>query len=279
MSSKTFNFTLQIENFSLCLRRGAYTSPSFQENFGDRWYLTITSNEDVIAIFLNRIKTNDNQIIDNEMADVKLFVVDCFGCTKLCEEKSIQSTPECILSVEKKYLYGFCGLNRLRLVPNDTLTLKCEINTFDESIDTFRKRTDFENSSTKPESFLDVGFVQWTLRFFFLWALLLPTATILISVLYYIALFFVFPYAKRVIVPFVVSVFDIVGYVIFGCAVLISFLVLSMVTDIFSQKRRPEVFMQFETTKQSAQSINTGVVTLEGRANGKERVVRCITGR
>lgn len=70
-----------------------------------------------------------------QSVDVLLTIVDASHVYSLCASKEIYFTPyinkETVFHVEKNYLYrGYCGLNRLRFVPSDILTVKCEITVY-----------------------------------------------------------------------------------------------------------------------------------------------------
>lgn len=150
--TKNFDFTQQIEKFSWRLRRGAYESPKYYcESTGCNWTLVIEQKRgsffriptDYIEMSLKR----EDCEIENQYISVRLIVKDAFNAYPCCASKEIDFTPSCnkdiVLRMEKIFLFGgYFGLNKWRFVPNDVLSVKCEI-TIHENVE--------ENSANENE--------------------------------------------------------------------------------------------------------------------------------
>lgn len=135
--TKNFSFTQQIEKFSWRLRRGVYESPKYYcESTDCNWTLVIEQKRgsvfkiptDFIEISLKREDyKNENQYIS-----VRLTILDSYNAYPCSASKEIDFTPSCnkdiVLRMDNFFLFGgYFGLNKWRLVPNDVLTVKCEI--------------------------------------------------------------------------------------------------------------------------------------------------------
>lgn len=138
--TKNFAFTQQIEKFSWRVLRGAYESPKYYcEPTRCNWSLVIEPRResffliptDYIEISLKR-EDGENE---NQSVSVRLTIVDSFHTYPFYASKEIDFTPSCnkdiVLRVEKNNLFGdYFGLNKWRFVPNDILTVKCEITVY-----------------------------------------------------------------------------------------------------------------------------------------------------
>ena len=143
---KKFTFAQQIEKFSWQLHGDAYTSPKYYCESNDcSWILIIepvrepyfTSLDlppysDYIRINLRRSDFKK----EYQLADVHLVIVDSFNICPFYASKKISFTPsfneDVVLRVRRKDLFhGYWGLNELRFIPSDVLTVKCEIVTYE----------------------------------------------------------------------------------------------------------------------------------------------------
>lgn len=151
VSSKKFTFSQQIEKFPLHLRRSTYVSPMNNSKGTDcDWAVVIDavresqyssdsskynkpgSYRDCIVMSLRR----NNYKKEYQSIDVRLTVIDSFGIRPLYASKEIHFTPslneEIVLCVTKSELFdGYCGLNKVRFMPDDILTVKCEITAYE----------------------------------------------------------------------------------------------------------------------------------------------------
>lgn len=151
-----FAFLQKIEKFSSHLRSGAYVSPmEYSEETDCNWNLVIElvrESEyqdspqycDYIEISLRRnLYSKKYQLID-----VRLTIVDYFDMGSYYASKEIRFTPsfnqDVVLRVKEDELYhGYCRLNKFRFVPNDILTVECEITAYDTVEDSEESEADY----------------------------------------------------------------------------------------------------------------------------------------
>lgn len=156
-----FAFSQEIENFSSHLRSGAYVSPmEYSEETDCNWSLVIElvreseyQNSpqycDYIEISLRRNLYNKKY----QLIDVRLTIVDNFDMGSYYASKEICFTPsfnqDVVLRVTEDELYhGYCRLNKFRFVPNDILTVECEITAYDTEEDSEESETELEGTET-----------------------------------------------------------------------------------------------------------------------------------
>lgn len=133
--TKKFEFMQQIEQFPWWLRYGIYVSPKYYCEAADcNWILVIICNwqhslqtDGNIAMGLRREEYNNKY----QSIDVRLTIMDSFKIWPIHASKEIHFTPlfnqDVVLRMTKSDLFGNFGLNRLRFMPNDILSVKCEI--------------------------------------------------------------------------------------------------------------------------------------------------------
>lgn len=133
--TKKFVFTQQIEQFPWLLRHGIYISPKYYCEAADcNLSLVIicdlrssTQNKGKILMGLRREEYNNKY----QSIDVRLIVKDSFKLWPIHASKEIHFKPsfneDVVLRVSKSDLFGYFGLNKLRFMPNDILSVKCEI--------------------------------------------------------------------------------------------------------------------------------------------------------
>lgn len=133
--TKKFAFMQQIDQFPWWIRRGIYISPKYYCEADDcNWTLVITRNlgysthnNGYIAMSLRREEYNNKYL----STDVSLIVVDSFKICSIYAFKEIYFTPyfheDVVLRMTRSDLFGYFGLNKLRFMLNDILSVKCEI--------------------------------------------------------------------------------------------------------------------------------------------------------
>lgn len=158
--SQKISFSHRIQNFSAHLRRGVYISPKYYSKLTDCcWILVLelaresyfTSSNwppffDYIRISLNRADYKK----EYQSVNVHLSIVDLFNIYPFEASKEIHFTPSlnkvCVLREDIHNLVsGYFGLNTLRYMPNNVLTVNCEI-TVSEKVE--RKLTNAAESES-----------------------------------------------------------------------------------------------------------------------------------
>lgn len=161
VSTKNFAFTQQIEKFSWRLLHGAYESPKYYcESTRCNWTLLIEQKResfflipvDYIEISLKR----EDGEKENQFVSVRLTIVDSFHTYPFYASKEIDFTPSCnkdiVLRVDKSSLYGdYFGLNKWRFVPNDILTVKCEITAYENVEENYTSEAEIDNKIKHSE--------------------------------------------------------------------------------------------------------------------------------
>ena len=140
--TKKFSFCQQIENFPFWLRRGTYESPKHGCKAADcTWILIIESvrnmsllptNPGDIQISLKREDYKNN----HQSVEVRLTVLNSFKVCSMHACKEIHFTPylnqDVVLRMKKNDLFGgYFSLNKIRFMPNDILTVRCEITIYE----------------------------------------------------------------------------------------------------------------------------------------------------
>lgn len=155
-----FAFSHEIEKFSLQIRSGAYLSPmEYSEETDCNWTLVIElvrESEyqdsaqycDYIEISLRR----NDYTKKFQLIDVRLTIVDYFNMGSYYASKEIRFTPsvnqDIVLRVKEDELYhGYCRLNKFRYLPNDILTVECEITAYDTVEDSDESETELEGEA------------------------------------------------------------------------------------------------------------------------------------
>lgn len=172
LMSKVFSFSQQIEKFSWHLRRNIYVSPlNYCEETDCNWTLVIqgireperfhnNSYCDYIEMSLSRSDYKK----EYQSIDVRLTVMDSFEISPLCASKEINftlsSNEEIVLRVKKSELFhDHCGLNKVRFLPNDTLTVKCEITAYETIEESYASEDELEDT----RKYLKKEFFEWML--------------------------------------------------------------------------------------------------------------------
>lgn len=154
--TKNFTFTQGIEEFSWRLRRGVYESPKYYcESTRCNWTLLIEEKResffwiptDYIEMSLKR-EDHENE---NQSVKVRLTVVDSFNAYPFYASKEIDLSPSCneaiVLRMEKTDLFdSYFGLNKRRFVPNDILTVKCEITSYENVEENYESEVELQNT-------------------------------------------------------------------------------------------------------------------------------------
>lgn len=160
MVIEEFAFSQKIQNFSSQIRCGAYVSPmEYSEETDCNWTLVVElvrESEypdsaqycDYIEISLRR---NDYKK-KYQLIDVCLTIVDYFNIASYYASKEICFTPtfnkDIVLRVEENELFhGYCRLNKFRFVPNDILTVECEITAYDTVEENYENETELEGEA------------------------------------------------------------------------------------------------------------------------------------
>lgn len=181
-----FAFSHEIEKFSSQLRCGAYVSPmKYSEETDCNWTLVIElvreseyQNSPQYCDYIEiSLKRNDYKK-KYQLIDVRLTIVDCFNMGTYYASKEIRFTPsfnqDIVLRVEEDELYhGYCRLNKFRFVPNDILTVECEITAYDATEDSEESATELEGAAKyfKKENFE---------RFLILLCIVMPVALLIL---------------------------------------------------------------------------------------------------
>lgn len=153
--TKKFVFTQQIEQFPWCIRLGMYTSPKYYCEAADCNLILViicdlrksTQNNASIATGIRREEYNTKY----QSIDVRLIIKDSFKICPIHASKEIHFAPffneDVVLRVTKSDLFGNFGLNKLRFMPNDILTVKCEF-TIREIVDeTYASEEELEDTT------------------------------------------------------------------------------------------------------------------------------------
>lgn len=155
MRTKKFVFTQQIEQFPWWLRHGIYVSPKYYCEEADcNWTLVIIcdlrhspQNNGNIAMGLRREEYNNKY----QLIGARLIVMDSFKIWPIHASKEIHFTPlfnqDVVLRVTRSELFGNFDLNKLRFVPNDVLTVKCEITIREIVNETYASEDELEDTT------------------------------------------------------------------------------------------------------------------------------------
>lgn len=146
VKNEKYTFTEHIENFYVHIRHGIYTSPTYYSMASEcKWILIMKVYDDEIIISLRR---KDYKRM-YQYVEVYLNIDDSFGLSSLYASKGIHFTPEvdedAVLRVStKELIFDYYGLNKVRFVSNDNLTVKCEITTYTTSSEIYGSKEDFK---------------------------------------------------------------------------------------------------------------------------------------
>ena len=179
VKSKEFVFLQQIEKFNWRVSRGLYSSPMYYSEATDcNWTLVIESKTeeakhglyfgkylpsrcDYIEVSLIR----KDYKTEYQSVDVRLSIVDSFNIYSFYASKEINFAPsfnrETLLRIRKSDLSrGCCGLNKMRFMPNDILTIKCEITVYETTEENYSSENELEDVTkyVKEES------IHWFLK-------------------------------------------------------------------------------------------------------------------
>lgn len=146
VKKEKFTFIEHIENFFVHLRHGIYTSPTYYSMASEcKWILIMKVYSDGIIISLRRHDYKSPY----QFVDIYLTIEDSFGLSSLYAYKGIHFTPDvdedAVLCVStNELLNSYCLLNRVRFVPNDNMTVKCDITTYTTSGELYGNKEDFK---------------------------------------------------------------------------------------------------------------------------------------
>lgn len=168
IKSEKFSFTQHIENFFIYLRQGVYISPTYYSPSCEcELILVMKVYGDEITFDLRRI----NYTITCQYVDVTFSIEDSFELRSIKASKGIYFTPDVyedvVLRVKQKDLFfGYCLLNTLRFIPNDTLCVKCEITTYTSFDQTHESKINFERDVKNWNNILTKSSLNWWLSSF-----------------------------------------------------------------------------------------------------------------
>lgn len=169
IKSEKFSFTQHIENFFIYLRQGVYISPTYYSPSCEcEWILVMKIfGDDEITFDLRRI----NYTKFCQYVDVTFSIEDSFELSSIKASKGIYFTPDLhegmVLRVKQNDLFfGYCLLNTLRFLPNDTLSVKCEITTYTSTDETYESKVNFERCVKTWNSLLTKNSLNWWLSSF-----------------------------------------------------------------------------------------------------------------
>lgn len=179
--SEKCSFTWKIEKLSMhFMRKSVVASPVFQTNQGKtKWNLVLYHGvNEVVMIKLVRIKSEcDNQFLNVNTSIINRLGISC--CSNYKEILFTSSSQMCMVhSAEKKNLNGdfFNYLVKPFLMPNDSLTLKCDmIVSQDGCTRIYESEEDFKSRIEKDSNKSYVKYMKVILLLLFL-LLLFTTA-------------------------------------------------------------------------------------------------------
>lgn len=229
VTTKIFSFSQQIEKFSWQLRRNFFASPMNHCNETDcNWTLVIGGIRDSVRYqpelyncdYIDfSLKRNVNKK-EYQSINVRLTVMDSCGISPLCASKEIHFTPsmneEIVLRMTVSELYdGFCGLNKVRFLPNDTLTVECEIATYETAEESYANADELEDTRkyVKKEIF------EWMQKFVVL---------ILVPLLLQVYIFFNF------VLPLISWIFVWLQIIVFFLHAIATFLLIRLILFVWS---------------------------------------------
>ena len=166
MKAKKLAFSQQIDKFSWQIRHGPYVSPTYYfkstgfvcclviestvQESNSKPFFCISSQPycEYIEISLRRMGCEK----ENQLIDIHLIIVDSFNICWFCASKEIYFTPsfkeETVLRMRKSDLFhGCCGLNKVRFIPNDILTIKCEITVYETAEENYTSEDELEDTA------------------------------------------------------------------------------------------------------------------------------------
>lgn len=157
-------FSQQIEKFVWRIRHGTYVSPAYYCKSTDcNWILSIqlkVAEESFEYIEISVARKDYKK--EYQSVDVRLTIVDSFNICSFYASKEICFTPtfnkSIVLRMEKNdLLHGCFWLNRVRFVPNDILTVKCEFTVHK----TMEQKYSNENELNNTRKYVIKGIFQW----------------------------------------------------------------------------------------------------------------------
>ena len=187
VKTQKFSFSQQIEKFPWQLRRGAYVSPKYYCESADcNWSLVVEpKRESHLRIFSSEYidisLRREDYSKDCQSVDVTLTILDASNIgSNIVFSKEIHFTSssdeEIVSRMHKNHLFHgyWTRLNRARFIPNDILTVKCEITLYETVEENYDNEDKFEDTSKYARK----GFIkslQWyfgiiACLFFFFWA-------------------------------------------------------------------------------------------------------------
>ena len=146
-------FRRRIQDFSLHAYGGRIETPEYQsEHLGGKWSLVVCSTaEDNVAEYLD-IRVMRQESYEHQLVKVRLSITDRSDKTLLTKEKYIYFTSSRevqILTLNEKSTSGWFGIIKKDLIPDDTLTLHCEMILYEQVDDNFTRKKAFNTSIEK----------------------------------------------------------------------------------------------------------------------------------
>lgn len=143
-------FVRKITDFSVQSYGGLTITPEFRsENLGGSWSLVVCNTTDNNSSEYLDIRLVRRESYEQQLVKIRLTITDPLHNELLSKEKFAfftSSREVQILSSTKTFLSSWYGLRKKQLIPNDTLTLRCEMVLYEQVDDTFTRKEDYNNT-------------------------------------------------------------------------------------------------------------------------------------